>query len=213
MGYTTSWPAPTHTSYTSLGPHDENAQPRRDMLFDMLFCHPTEASDVVGVIPERDAMNRYYEEKWSWIEGAHFMRTQALDMFNDADLAFNPGGEALSLGALCREMGEVEHSYIQSLKTFQQDWSYRNTDAGLERSVTRLKEWFQQLDGELQAIVLGFSDDDLRKSVDRGKGSSLPVDFQLDAYLQAILIFFGKLTIYLRIMDKPMPALMREYIG
>jgi hypothetical protein len=99
------------------------------------------------------------------------------------------------------------------LKTFQQDWSYRNTDAGLEQSVARLNEWFQQMDGELQAIVTSFSDDDLRKPVDRGKGSSLPGDFQLDAYLQAILIFFGKLTIYLRIMGKPMPALMREYIG
>ena len=36
----------------------------------------------------------------------------------------------MTLGALCREMGEIEHSYIQSLKTFQQDWSYRNMEAG-----------------------------------------------------------------------------------
>lgn len=69
------------------------------------------------------------------------------------------------------------------------------------------------MDGELQAIVAGFTDDDLRKSVDRGKGSTLPVDFQLDAYLQAILIFFGKVTIYLRMMNKPVPELMRDYIG
>jgi hypothetical protein len=169
-------------------------------------------SVVVG-LAERDAMNRYVEEKWAWIEGAHFMRTQTLDLLTDADLAFSPGGETMLLGALCRELAEVEYSYIQSLKTLQQDWSYRITDAGLERSVARLKEWFEQLEGELRAIVAGFSDDDLKKSVDRGKGSSLPVDFQLDAYLQAILIFFGKVAIYLRIMDKPVPALMREYIG
>lgn len=50
-------------------------------------------------------MNRYYQEKWSWIEGAHFMRTQLLEVLSDADLAFNPGGDAMSLGALCREMG------------------------------------------------------------------------------------------------------------
>jgi hypothetical protein len=158
-------------------------------------------------------MNRYYDEKWSWIEGSHFMRTQLLDLLNDADLAFNPGGDAMTLGALCHEMGDVEHSYVQSLKTFQQDWSYRNPDPEVERSVARLKEWFQQMDGELQPLVAGFTDDDLRKSVNRGADSSLPVDFQLDAYLQAILIFFGKANVYLRIMRRPIPDLMRQYIG
>ena len=158
-------------------------------------------------------MNRYYEQKWSWIEGSHFMRTQLLDLLSDADLAFSPGGDAMTLGALCREMGDVEHSYVQSLTTFQQDWSYRNPDPEAERDVAHLKEWFQQLDGELQALVAGFSDDDLHKSVSRGSDSSLPVDFQHDAYLQAILIFFGKATVYWRIMRRPIPDLMRQYIG
>ena len=158
-------------------------------------------------------MNRYYEQKWPWIAGAHVMRTQLLDLLSDADLAFNPGGENVSLGALCREMGEVEHSYAQSLKTFQQDWSYRNADAGVESSIAQLKAWFHTLDDDLQATVEGLSDDDLQKSVDRGKGSSLPVDWQLDAYLQAVLIFFGKATIYFKMMTRPLPELMREYIG
>lgn len=158
-------------------------------------------------------MNHYFQEKWPWIEGSHLMRTQLLDMLSDADLAFNPGGANISLGALCREMGEVEHSYIQSLKTFQQDWAYRNPDAGLEGSLAQLKAWFQTLDDALKAAVEGLSDDDLRKSVDRTKGSTLPVDFQIDAYLQAVLIFFGKATIYLKLMNKPLPEPMRDYIG
>ncbi|HEX6796406.1 MAG TPA: DinB family protein [Ktedonobacterales bacterium] len=158
-------------------------------------------------------MNRYFQEKWPWIEGSHLMRTQVLGTLSDADLAFNPGGENMTLGTLCREMGEVEHSYTQSLKSFQQDWSYRNTDAGLESSVARLKAWFQTLDDEMQTTVAGLSDDDLHKSVDRGNGSSMPVDWQLDAYLQAVLIFFGKATIYLKMMNKPLPEQMREYIG
>ena len=85
-------------------------------------------------------MNRYMTDKWPWIEGTHQMRSQLLDILNDADLTFNPGGQNMSLGALCRELGEVELSYTQSLKTFQQDWSYRNEDTALEGSVTRLKE-------------------------------------------------------------------------
>jgi len=151
-------------------------------------------------------------EKWSWIDGTHAMRSQLLDILSDADLAFNPGGQNMTLGALCREMGEIEHSYVQSLKTFQQDWSYHNGEANLESSVARLKAWFQTLDDELKATVSAFPDEDLKKTVDRG-GYMMPVELQLDVYLQALLIFFGKATIYLKAMNKPLPQQIQEYIG
>jgi len=157
-------------------------------------------------------MNRYMQEKWPWIEGTHGMRTQLLDTLSDADLAFSPGGQNMSLGALCRQSGEIEYSYTQSLKTFQQDWSYRNTDAGLESSIARLKAWFQTLDDEMKATVAALSDEDLKKTVDRG-GYAMPVDLQLDVYLQALLIFFGKVTIYLKAMNRPSSQQIEEYIG
>ena len=157
-------------------------------------------------------MNRYMTEKWPWIEGTHQMRSQLLDILSDADLTFNPGGQNMTLGALCRQLGEVEHSYAQSLKTFHQDWSYRNEDTALEGSVARLKEWFQGLDEDLKAASAALSDEDLKKTVDRG-GFAMPVDLQLDVYLQALLIFFGKATIYLKAMNKPLPQQIQEYIG
>ncbi len=157
-------------------------------------------------------MNRYMQEKWPWIEGTNGMRLPLLEILSDADLAFNPGGQNVTLGALFREMGEIEHSYNQSLKTFRQDWSYRNTEAGLERSVSRLKEWFQTLDEEMKATVSALSDEDLMKTVDRG-GYSMPVELQLDVYLQALLIFFGKATVYLKVMNKTLPKQIQEYIG
>ena len=157
-------------------------------------------------------MNRYMQEKWPWIEGTHGMRSQLLDILSDADLAFSPGRQNMTLGALCRELGEIEHSYIQSLQTFKQDWSYRNPEADLESSVAQLKAWFQTLDDELKAAVSALSDEDLTKTVDRG-GFALSVELQLDVYLQALLIFFGKATIYLKAMNKPLPEQINEYIG
>jgi uncharacterized damage-inducible protein DinB len=157
-------------------------------------------------------MNRFMQEKWSWIEGSHGMRTQLLDILSDADLAFNPGGQNMTLGALCREMGEIEHSYVQSLITFKQDWSYRNKQADLDSSVARLKAWFQTLDDEMKATVSALSDEDLTKTIDRG-GFTMPVELQLDVYLQALLIFFGKATIYLKAMNKPLPQQIQDYIG
>jgi hypothetical protein len=158
-------------------------------------------------------MNRFMQEMWPWIEGSHAMRTGLLHILNDADLAFTPGGQNMILGALFRQMGEVEHSYIQSLKTFQQDWSYRHTEAGLDSSIAKLEAWFQALDTEMEAIVAAFSDDDLQKLVDRSGGNRVPVVFQLEVYLQALLIFFGKATIYLKAMNKPLPEAVQEYIG
>ena len=67
-------------------------------------------------IEGEDSMNRYMLEKWPWIEGSHGMRSQLLDILSDADLAFSPGGQNITFGALCREMGEIEYSYVQSLK-------------------------------------------------------------------------------------------------
>ena len=157
-------------------------------------------------------MNRYMLEKWPWIEGTHGMRSQLLDSLSEADLAFSPGGQNMTLGALCREMGEVEYSYIQSLKTCRQDWSYHNGEAGLESSVARLKAWFQTLDEELKATVDAFSDEDLQKTIDRG-GFAMPVELQLDVYLQALLIFLGKATVYFKAMNKALPQNFQEYIG
>lgn len=157
-------------------------------------------------------MNRYMQEKWSWIEGTQGMLSQLLDILSDADLTFNPGGQNITLGALLRELGETEYSYIQSLKTLKQDWSYHNTEAGLESSVSHLKTWYQTLDEELKVTVSNLSDEDLTKTVDRG-GFSMPVDWQLDVYLQAMLIFFGKATIYLKAMNKSYPQIIQDYIG
>jgi hypothetical protein len=152
------------------------------------------------------------EEKWSWIEGTNGMRTELMELLSDADLAFSPGGENMSLGALCREMGEIEYSYLQSLKTFKQEWSYHNTEAGLDRSVARLKAWYQTMDDDLKTTVSAFSDEDFKKSIDRASGYGMPVETQLDIYVQAMLIFFGKVTIYLKTMDRALPPSIKEYI-
>lgn len=151
------------------------------------------------------------QERWSFVEGTHKMRTELLDALSDADLAFSPGGQNPPLGALCREMGEIEHSYVQSLKTFKQDWSYRNTEPGIENSVDKLRAWYQAMDDEFLAIAEGLSAEDLNKTIDRG--FEIPVSFQIDVYIQALLIFFGKVTVYLRAMNRPLPQTIQQWIG
>ena len=157
-------------------------------------------------------MKSSMQEKWPWLEEVRGMRLQLLDILSNADLAFSPGGQNITLGALLRKMGDIEHSYIQSLKTFKQDWSYHNTEAGLESDITRLKAWYQTLDDEMQVTVSAFSNEDLTRFVDRG-GFNSTVERQVDHYGEALLIFFGKATIYLKAMNKPVPESIENTIG
>jgi hypothetical protein len=138
------------------------------------------------------------------------MRDEALATLTDADLAFNPGGQNLTQGALFREMGEIEYSYVQSLKTFKQDWDYHNSEVG--NTVAGLQAWFKTLDADMKDAISAFSDEDLSKTVKRESGYEMPIEFQMDAYLQALMIFFGKLSVTLKAMDKPLTQAMKDWV-
>ena len=158
-------------------------------------------------------MNRAMQEKWSWIEATHSLRSQLLESLSNADLAFSPGGANVTLGTLLRESGDVEYSYIQSLKTFKQDWSSHHTEAGLQSDPTQIKAWYSILDEEMKITLAAFSDEDLSTTIDRGGGSSMPVEMQLDTYLQAQLIYLGKAGVYFRAMNRALPQVVQDYIG
>ena len=157
-------------------------------------------------------MNKLMEELFPMIERTHGMRTSLLDAISDADMYYSPGGQTLRLGVLLREFGEIEHSYAESFKTFKQDFKYRNPTPGLETSLAQIRAWYQSLDDEMKSVLSGLSDEDLKKTIARGSFAPT-VEVQLQIYLQALLIFFGKATIYLRAMNRPRPPKIQDWIG
>ena len=134
-----------------------------------------------------------------------------MDILTDADLAFKPGGSNPTLGELCKEMAEVESSYIGSLKLLTQDWSYRNPQPGLAQSVGQLKALYSKLDEQLKVTMEGLSDEDLTKIIDRGFPAT--VGTQLHIYREALLIFYSKVAVYLKAMNKTMPKQWKDWIG
>ncbi len=141
------------------------------------------------------------------------LRTQMIDSLTDADLAYKLANN-LTLGELCRTMGDVERSYIDSFKTFTQVWDVRNTEPGLDGSVERLKAWYKALDDELNATLMAIPDSDFQtKMVDRGGGFMMPVGGQFHTYREALLIFCGKCSVYLRALGKPLTEQWRDWIG
>ncbi len=137
---------------------------------------------------------------------------ELLDILTDADLAYRLPGANPPLGALFREIGQVEISYTGSFRTLRQNFNYPPVDPALETSVEKLRAWYAQLNAELDAALLTHSETDIQETmVDRG--FPMPLLAHLHTYREALLIFYGKATCYLHALGKPQPPQMAEWIG
>lgn len=140
-------------------------------------------------------MNAQVQQFWDLNRMYTPLRDQLMDALADEDLAFSPGGGNATLGELCRELGEAEYAYAQSFKTFKLDFSYRTNDDSYLTSVAKLKAWYMQLDSELEAALEAVTDDDVaNKQMDRD-GYQAPLHISLDIMREALLIFYGKVSV------------------
>jgi hypothetical protein len=146
------------------------------------------------------------------------LRNELMELLTDDDLSYRPGATAFSLGELCREIGDIEHSYVEALRTFQQDFDWRNPDPLMGRSVGALREWYADLDRRLAIALEALTEDEVtnrrvtRHDFDVEEFSPGPRQ-ELDVYREALLIFYGKVSIYLRAMDKTLSGHWQAWIG
>jgi hypothetical protein len=146
------------------------------------------------------------------------LRNQLMGLLADDDLAFRPAAGALTLGELCREIGEIEHSYVEAFRTFRQDFDWHDADPIVERRVSALAAWYGELDRDLLAALEALTEDDIEnrriKRGDFGIDDFAPLAAQeLDLYREALLIFYGKVSIYLRLLGRELPRHWKEWIG
>lgn len=140
------------------------------------------------------------------------LKGKLLALLNDADLAHTFSGSP-GLGALCKDFGETEQSYVNSFKTLKLDFKYRNPDESLATSVSALAAWYAMLDKEMEETLKSFSDADLA-SKRLGRGSwMVPIELNFDIYLQALLIFCGKAWVHLHALGKDLPEQWADWIG
>jgi hypothetical protein len=158
-------------------------------------------------------MNRLIEEEFP-LRQCQNLRYDLMDVLTDDDLAYKLPGDNPTLGELCREMGELEHIYIESFKTLQHDRSYHHSDPAMATEVERLKTWYTALDEEFETVIRQFSDEDLQtKLIDRGYGFTPSLFIQFHIYREAILMFYAKASVYLKALQKPMNEQWQLGIG
>ena len=158
-------------------------------------------------------MNAQIQEFWNLNRMYTALRDELMGALGDDDLAYSPGGGNPTLGELCRELGETQYAYAQSFRTFQVDFSYRTNDDRYLKSVAELNAWYKALDAELEAALEAVTDEDVADKQMERDGFQVPLHISLDILREALLIFYGKVSVYAKAMGLPLTQTWKDWIG
>lgn len=144
-------------------------------------------------------MNPLFEEE---IRPHHRMRDHLLTVVSDADLDSEMPGQNPTLGELLIEMGDLQGVYTHSFETFTLDWNHRQLPPPDPISTANLRSWFDAHDAAMKAALDRFTEDELQiDRIDRrGFVASPFVQFQV--YREAVYIYYGKLSVYLKALGR-----------
>ena len=156
------------------------------------------------------APNRLLAEQHELLADTQSFRPQLLALLSDDDLRYALPGN-MTLGELCREMGEIEQGYVDSFREFKHRWGYRHPDATVATSIAALTAWYASLDAALLAALEAVTDDDLATRRVRGDWAS--IEKELSLYREALLMFYAKAGVYLRALGKPLSEEWLDWMG
>jgi DUF1365 family protein len=158
-------------------------------------------------------MNSLIEHQFGILAMTLALRQEVLTLLSDADLEYALPGN-MTLGALCRQQGECDRSYIEAFRTFKQEWTYRHDDARVEQQVEALRAWYTALEAEFRTAVGDLTEAQVQtQMINRGTGMNFPVGITFHIYRESLLIFLAKVSLYLRALGKPVSAQMLMWIG
>lgn len=159
-------------------------------------------------------MNQIEKEFFQLLDMGMDVLEPVLKEISAGDMDFTPPGNNDSLGELCRKMGDVAHAYASSFSSGSLDFSLSAPGRDKPANGSQLSVWLRELEGTIKDAVKGFSDHQLSsQTITREGGWKIPLLTQFHVYREALLIFFGKLDVYLRILGKNRPEHWVGWVG
>jgi hypothetical protein len=156
-------------------------------------------------------MNSLTEDE---LPGAHYPREMLLGMMTDADLTYRLPGRNPTLGELCLEIGRLQQVYTESFRTLTLDWNYRGSTPEDATRIAGLQAWFETLDAAMQDVLSQMSQQDIQQTqVNRGNGFAPSIFVQFQIYREALYIYWGKASVYLRALEKDLTPEWQSWIG
>lgn len=145
-------------------------------------------------------MNRLFDEE---VRPLHSMRDHLLTVISDADLAQEMPGWNPTLGGLLVEIGDLQGVYTHSFEVLALDWDHRQLPQPETISVSSLQTWLAAQDEAMKAALDRFSEEELQiDRIDRGDGFIASPFVQFQVYREAMYIAYGKLTVYLKALER-----------
>ncbi|MEO0561639.1 MAG: hypothetical protein AAF125_05980 [Chloroflexota bacterium] len=158
-------------------------------------------------------MNTFTQQQLPILEATLSLRHQLLDLLTDEDLQFALPGN-MTLGELCKQVGEFDHIYAQAFKTLKHEWAYTHADASVASSVDSLRAWYGELEADIKGTLTTMPDEQFNTQiVDRGHDMQMPLSINYHVYRESLLIFYAKASVYLRALGKPLPQQWQTWIG
>ena len=145
-------------------------------------------------------MNTLFEDE---IRGHHSMRDHLLTLVSDADLAYKLPGQNPTLGELLVDMGNIQGVYTHSFETFTLDWAHRELARPAPITVASLQTWFDAQDDAMSRALSRFTEEELQiDRIDRGNDFIASPFVQHQIYREAVYIFYGKVSVYLKALER-----------
>jgi hypothetical protein len=156
-------------------------------------------------------VNTLYEEE---IRGHHSMRDHLLTLVSDADLAYKLPGWNPTLGGLLVELGDLQGVYTHSFETFTLDWEHRQIPPPEPITVAGLQAFFAAQDEMMKGVLDRFTEEELHVDrIDRGHGFIASPHVQHMIYREAVYIVYGKLSVYLKALERDAGSEWAAWIG
>jgi hypothetical protein len=145
-------------------------------------------------------MNNLFDEE---IRGHHRMRDHLLTVVSDADLTYELPGLNPTLGELLVELGHIEGIYTHSFEALTLDWAHRQLPPPTPITIAGLQDWFKAQDDAMNSTLSRFTQEELLVDrIDRGHGFIASPFVQHEIYREAVYIFYGKLSVYLKALER-----------
>jgi hypothetical protein len=159
-------------------------------------------------------MNTFVQKEYWIVEMTEALTMQLLDLLSDDTLGHTAAAHNPSLGDLFAGQAAIQTAYIESFRTFTGDFhniAPVSIDSG---SVDALRQEFRLLHAGLKTELGTLSDEDFAsRKIDRDGGFQIPLTVQVHIYRESILIFCGKVSVYLRSLGIAFPEQWVNWIG
>jgi hypothetical protein len=111
-------------------------------------------------------------------------------------------------------MGDLQGVYTHSFETFTLDWAHRRLPPPPSITTAGLRAWFQAQDDAMKAALDRFTEAELLVDrIDRGGGFVASPFVQHQVYREAVYIFYGKLSVYLKALERDAGEQWAAWVG